>query len=104
MSSKGLLAAGETVLPDNEQIVRGLALYPKRDRQLIWKRARQIADRNSEKPNYKTIRNAALDIVPTEKTSGLAMMLLGLIPGEPASACVPQPIRRRPATRFPAPT
>src|SRR5262249_26466149 len=45
-----------------------LALYPKRDRELIWKRARQIADRNNEKPNYKTIRDAALDIVPSEKT------------------------------------
>jgi hypothetical protein len=65
---RGLMAAGEVVLPDNERIARELALYPKRDRQLIWQRARQIADRNNEKPNYQTIRDAALEIVPSDKT------------------------------------
>src|SRR5262245_2602283 len=64
----GLMAAGETVLPDNSRIAYELARFPERDRQLIWKRARQIADRNNRKPNYKTIRDAALDIVPTEET------------------------------------
>jgi len=46
---KGLMAAGETVLPNNFRIAYELALYPPRDRQLIWKRARQIADRNDGK-------------------------------------------------------
>src|SRR5262249_29888244 len=68
MSSKDLLAAGETVLPDNERIARGLACYPKRDRLLIWKRAKQIVDSQKQKPTYKTIRQAALEIVPTEQT------------------------------------
>src|SRR6516162_2560983 len=68
MSSKGLLAARKTVFPDNERIARGLACYPKRDRMLIWKRAKQIADRKKQKPTYKTIRQAALEIVPTEQT------------------------------------
>ena len=35
---------------------------------LIWKRAKQIADRKKQKPTYKTIRQAALEIVPTEQT------------------------------------
>jgi hypothetical protein len=65
---KGLMAQGETVLPDNSRIAYEMALYPPRDRKLIWKRARQIADRNNEKPTYKTIRDAALDIVPTQQT------------------------------------
>jgi hypothetical protein len=65
---KGLMAQGEVVLPDNSRIAYELALYPKRDRQLIWRRAQKIADRDKQKPNYKTIREAALDIVPTEQT------------------------------------
>ena len=59
------MAAGEMVLPDNERIVRELAKYPNEsDRALIWERARQIANRNKEKPTYQTNRDAALGIVP----------------------------------------
>jgi len=65
---RGLMAAGETVLPNNEHLARQLAVYPERDRQLIWQRAKQIAARNNEKPTYQTIRDAALEIVPSNKT------------------------------------
>src|SRR5215471_14751379 len=61
---KGLMAAGEIVMPDCFRIAYELAHYPKRDRAMILKRATQIAERNDEKPDYKTIREAALDIVP----------------------------------------
>jgi hypothetical protein len=35
---------------------------------LILRHANLIAERNNEKPTYKTIKQAALDIVPTEQT------------------------------------
>jgi hypothetical protein len=60
-----LVAQGITVLPDCERVARELAKYPKNDRKMIWHRALQIADRN--KPNYKAIRQAALEIVPAKQ-------------------------------------
>ena len=61
-----MIAQAITVLPDNERITRELAKYPKKDRKEIWKRAVQILNRR--KPSYKTIREAALEIVPSKKT------------------------------------
>jgi hypothetical protein len=46
---RGLLAAGEVVRPESEHLARHLSKYLKRDRQLIWRRAKQIADRENEK-------------------------------------------------------
>ena len=63
------MAAGEMVLPDNERIARELAKYPNEsDRVLIWEPARQIANRNKQKPTYQTIRDAVLEIVPSDRT------------------------------------
>jgi hypothetical protein len=58
MSSKDLLAAGETVLPDIERIARGLACYPKK-RQTVDLETSKAADSQKQKPTYKTIRQAA---------------------------------------------
>jgi hypothetical protein len=62
---QGLIAQGETVLPDSERVARGLAKYPKSMRLLIWKRAKQIANRS--RPNYLTIREATMQIVPAKE-------------------------------------
>jgi hypothetical protein len=61
---QALVAQGETVLPDSERVARQLAKYPKGDRILIWKRALQIGGK--KKPDYKVIREAATQIVPTK--------------------------------------
>jgi hypothetical protein len=64
------MAAGEIVLPDCERVARELAKYFPRDQVKIWRRAGQIAKRNNErrKPTYQTIKETALEIVPTEQT------------------------------------
>ena len=68
---EALALQGETVLPDNERIARALAKFPKSDWRLIWKRARQIAGRN--RPTYKTIHDAARDLVPVREVQKLWM-------------------------------
>ena len=68
---RGLIAQGETVLPDNERVARELAKYPKSERLMIWKRARQIADRS--RPDYRAIRKAALEIVPVREAQKIWM-------------------------------
>ena len=62
---KALQVTGEIVLPDSERLARALSQYPKSHRALIWKRARQISDR--QKPTYKSLQQAALEIVPTKE-------------------------------------
>jgi hypothetical protein len=66
-----LVAQGETVLPDNERIARQLAKYPKNDRTLIWKRAVQIEGR--KKPSYKTLHEAACEIVSSKEVKKIWM-------------------------------
>lgn len=68
---QGLIAHGEVVLPNNERVARELAKYPKNDRRLIWKRAQQISDRS--RPDYRAIREAAKEIVPTREAEKIWM-------------------------------
>jgi hypothetical protein len=68
---QALMAQGEVVLPNNERVARELAKYPKADRQLIWKRAIQIADRS--KPTFRTIQEAAKAIVPSKEAEKIWM-------------------------------
>ena len=68
---QALMAQGEIVLPDNERVARELAKYPKPDRLLIWKRAKQLSDRR--KPDYLAIRKAATEIVPARQAQKIWM-------------------------------
>jgi hypothetical protein len=68
---QGLIAQGEIVLPNNERVARELAKYPKSERALIWKRAKQIADRS--RPDYQAIREAAKEIVPAREAQKIWM-------------------------------
>jgi hypothetical protein len=61
-----LAAQGVAVLPDSERVARELSRYPKSDRKMIWLRALQLGNR--QKPNYKTVRQAGMEIVPAKKT------------------------------------
>jgi hypothetical protein len=61
---QALVAQGETLLPDNERVARQLAKYPKSDRKLIWNRALQIGGK--KRPDYKMVREAATQIVPSK--------------------------------------
>jgi hypothetical protein len=68
---QALVAQGETVSPDSERVARQLAKYPKGDRIFIWKRALQIGGK--KKPDYKVIREAATQIVPTKAVQKIWM-------------------------------
>jgi hypothetical protein len=62
-----LLAQGITILPDSARVANELAKFPDmRDWKMIWQKALQI--RNRGKVTYKTIREAALQIVPKKAT------------------------------------
>ena len=60
-----LIRQGETVLPDSERMARKLAQFPSPFWGLIWKRARQIADRG--RPTYQNLRDAGKEIVPSRQ-------------------------------------
>jgi hypothetical protein len=61
-----LAAQGVVVLPDSERVARELSRYPKSDRKMIWQRALQLDKR--QKPNYKTVRQAGMELVPAKDT------------------------------------